>query len=54
MITIFKSNDHGLDTLDAMTAGAWIKVIDPTPEEIQQLVDWGIAVDYISYKRDWF
>jgi len=30
MITTFKSNDHGLDTLDAMTAGAWIKVIAPS------------------------
>jgi magnesium transporter len=41
-----------LETLDVMTAGAWIKVVDPTPEEIQQLVDWGVAHDYISYSLD--
>lgn len=41
-----------MDTLDVMTAGAWIKVVDPTPDEIQQLVDWGIAHDYISYSLD--
>ena len=52
MITIFKSADHGLETLDGITPGAWIKVIDPTLGEIQQLIDWGIAYDYISYSLD--
>jgi magnesium transporter len=41
-----------LETLDAITPGAWIKVVDPTPQEIEQLVEWGIAHDYISYALD--
>ena len=52
MITIFKSADHGLETLDTVMAGAWIKVIDPTPAEINQLVEWGISHDYIAYSLD--
>jgi magnesium transporter len=26
--------------------------VDPTPEEIQKLVDWGIEADYINYSLD--
>jgi len=52
VITIFKSADHGMEILSAVTAGAWIKVVDPTPEEIQQLVEWGVAHDYIAYSLD--
>jgi len=32
--------------------GTWIKVIDPTPAEIEKLVNWGIDVDYINYSLD--
>jgi magnesium transporter len=35
-----------------MANGAWIKAVDPTPEEIQQLVTWGIDADYINYSLD--
>jgi magnesium transporter len=35
-----------------MANGSWVKVIDPTPEEIQQLVAWGIDTDYINYSLD--
>jgi magnesium transporter len=52
VITIFKSADHGMERLDAVTAGAWIKAVDPTSEEIQQLVEWGVAHDYIAYSLD--
>lgn len=41
-----------MEILSAVTAGAWIKVVDPTPEEIQQLVEWGVAHDYIAYSLD--
>ena len=52
MLTIYKTTEQGLEQLDAMANGAWIKVVDPTPEEIQRLVDWGIDVDYINYSLD--
>src|SRR5512147_914252 len=52
MLTIYKTTENGLEQFDSMTNGAWIKVVDPTPEEIQQLVDWGIDADFVNYSLD--
>lgn len=52
MLTIYKTTEHGLEQLDTMANGSWVKAVDPTPEEIQQLVTWGIDVDYIHYSLD--
>jgi magnesium transporter len=52
MLTIYKTTEQGLEQLDSMANGAWIKAIDPTPEEIQKLVTWGIDADYINYSLD--
>ena len=52
MLTIYKTTEQGLEQLDSLANGAWVKVIDPTPEETQRLVDWGIDVDYINYSLD--
>jgi len=52
MLTIYKTTEQGLEQLDSMANGAWVKAIDPTPEEIQQLVTWGIDTDYINYSLD--
>ena len=52
MLTIYKTTEHGLEQLDAMANGTWVKAVDPTPEEIQQLVTWGIDADYINYSLD--
>ena len=52
MLTIYKTTEQGLEQLDSMANGSWVKVIDPTPEEIQQLVTWGIDSDYINYSLD--
>jgi magnesium transporter len=52
MLTIYKTTEQGLEQLDSMANGAWIKAIDPTPEEIQKLVSWGIDTDYINYSLD--
>lgn len=52
MLTIYKTTEHGLEKLDTMANGAWIKAVDPTPEEMQQLVTWGIDADYINYSLD--
>ncbi|HSL31218.1 MAG TPA: magnesium transporter CorA family protein [Anaerolineales bacterium] len=52
MLTIYKTTEQGLEQLQSMANGAWIKVVDPTPEEIQQLVNWGIDTDYINYSLD--
>jgi magnesium transporter len=52
MLTIYKTTEQGLEQFDSMVNGAWLKVVDPTPEEVQQLVDWGIEPDYINYSLD--
>ena len=52
MLTIYKTTERGLEQLDTMTNGSWVNAVDPTPEEIKQLVTWGIDADYINYSLD--
>jgi magnesium transporter len=52
MLTIYKTTEQGLEQLESMANGSWVKAIDPTADEIQRLVDWGIDVDYINYSLD--
>jgi len=52
MLTIYKTTEQGLEQLESMANGTWIKAIDPTPGEIEKLVNWGIDVDYINYSLD--
>jgi len=52
MLTIYKSTERGLEQLESMANGTWIKAVDPTPAEIEKLVNWGIDVDYINYSLD--
>ena len=52
MLTIYKTTEQGLEQLDSMANGSWVKAVDPTPEEIQQLITWGIDADYINYSLD--
>jgi len=52
MLTIYKTTEHGLEQLESMANGTWVKAIDPTPDEIQQLVNWGIDAEYINYSLD--
>jgi magnesium transporter len=52
MLTIYKTTEQGLEQLESIANGAWVKAIDPTPEEIQKLVSWGIDTDYINYSLD--
>jgi magnesium transporter len=52
MLTIYKTTEQGLEQLDTMANGTWVKAIDPTPDEIQQLINWGVDIDYINYSLD--
>ena len=52
MLTIYKTTEQGLEQLDSMANGSWIKVVDPSADEIQQLADWGVDADYINYSLD--
>jgi len=52
MLTIYRTTPEGLQTLENPANGCWIKATNPTPEEITQLVDWGIEPDLITYSLD--
>jgi len=52
MLTIYKTTEQGLEQLDSVANGSWIKVVDPTADEIQQLANWGVDADYINYSLD--
>jgi len=52
MITFYKHNEVGLQTLTEPTPGCWINVIDPSPSEIESLKNLSIPLDYIVYPLD--
>jgi magnesium transporter len=52
MLSIYKTTENGLETIDAAANGTWINVVDPTPEEIEKLVNWGMGMDFINYSLD--
>jgi magnesium transporter len=52
MLTIYKTTESGLETLDTIANGAWVNAVDPTPAEIEKLVNWGMDMDYINYSLD--
>ncbi len=52
MLTIYKTTEGGIEELKSMENGAWVKAVDPTAEEIQQLVQWGVDPDYINNSLD--
>jgi magnesium transporter len=52
MLTIRKSTEQGLDIQEEFVNGCWIHVVDPTPEEIKTLEDWGVDPDLIQYSLD--
>ena len=52
MLTVYKTTEQGLEQLDSVANGSWVKVVDPTAEEIQKLADWGVDADYINYSLD--
>ncbi|MFN8387619.1 MAG: magnesium transporter CorA family protein [Anaerolineales bacterium] len=52
MLTIYKTTEGGIEELKSMENGAWVKAVDPTAEEIQQLVQWGVDADFINNSLD--
>lgn len=52
MLNIYKTTENGLEKLEAIANGVWVNVVDPTPEEMEKLVDWGMEMDYINYSLD--
>jgi magnesium transporter len=52
MLTVYKTTPERLVTLENPTNGCWIKAIDPNPEEIEKLKNWGIEPELITYSLD--
>lgn len=52
MLRIYKTTENGLETIETMANGAWVNAIDPTPDEMEKLVNWGMEMDYINYCLD--
>ncbi len=52
MLTILKNTEQGLQTIDRLANGSWVKTTDPTPAEIAMLVEWGVDVDLITNSLD--
>ena len=52
MLTIYKTTEQGLQQVEQPTKGCWINAVGPSPEEINQLVEWGFDPDLITYSLD--
>lgn len=52
MLSIYKNTESGFETLDTIANGAWVNVVDPSPDEIEKLVNWGMEMDYVNYSLD--
>jgi magnesium transporter len=52
MITIYNSTERGLVTINDLVPGCWVNVVDPTPEEIAQLAQWGLMTDFVTPPLD--
>lgn len=52
MLCIYKTTQNGLETVENVSNGVWINTIDPTPEEMEKLTNWGMGIDYINYALD--
>lgn len=52
MLTFIKNTEQGLQCLDSFVNGCWVNAIDPTPEEVKQLEEWGVYPEYVQYALD--
>lgn len=52
MITIYKSINDRLETVDSLSEGCWVSVIDPDNREIVQVKDFGIPADFVTHALD--
>jgi magnesium transporter len=52
MLAIYKTTEQGLERIENPANGSWVNVMDPTPDEIEKLINWGMEPDYINYCLD--
>lgn len=52
MISVYKSTEFGLEKVTEYVNNSWINVVDPTSDEIEQLAELGIPLDFLTYPLD--
>ena len=52
MITMYKTTEAELVTIDAVITGCWIQATNPTPAEISYIQELGVPQDFIMYALD--
>lgn len=52
MLTIYKNTENGLQEYDEFVANSWVNLVDPTSDEIEQITEWGVPQDFITYPLD--
>ncbi len=52
MLIVYKTTEEGLTRLEEATNGCWVNVIDPTPEDMAQLKEWGLALELVATALD--
>ena len=52
MISIYKNFENGLQVVPELIEGAWVNVVDPSPEDIAWLRGQGVPPDYVDYSLD--
>jgi magnesium transporter len=52
MIHIYKTTENGIEQISDVTTNCWIKVVDPSPEEINQLCAFEIPREFLTYPLD--
>ncbi len=52
MIQYIRSTGMGLEQIEELQPGAWINVVDPSSDEIEQLTTLGLPQDFVTYPLD--
>lgn len=52
MLTILKSTEQGLNTIETAVSGCWIHVVSPTPAEVAELERLGLPTEFLPHALD--
>jgi magnesium transporter len=52
MLTIYKSRERGLETMEEVGDGCWVHMVSPEPEELARLQELGIPPEFLTHVRD--
>lgn len=52
MIQIYKSTENGIERLSNISNNCWINIIDPTPDELNELRSLRLPQDFLTYPLD--